>query len=43
MEEASAIFSEIFHKQPAWRTLLQRLPAAGLLNVNSKMLKELTT
>lgn len=32
--EASTMFKQIFAQQPAWRTLLLRLPAAGLLNTD---------
>lgn len=33
MDEAIDIFTTLFSKEPMWCTLLQRLPAAGLLNI----------
>lgn len=34
MDEALEIFKSIFSKEPMWCALLQRLPAAGLLNID---------
>lgn len=43
VDEASSILAEIFRQQPAWRTLLRRLPAAGLLNVSPETLDQLSS
>lgn len=40
-EEALSIFKNIFAEQPAWRTLLLRLPAAGLLNTDPDTLTKI--
>ncbi|GAP14815.1 uncharacterized conserved protein [Longilinea arvoryzae] len=38
VDEALPILKDIFSLEPAWRTLFQRLPAAGLLNTDSATL-----
>ncbi|SHG75393.1 Uncharacterized conserved protein, Ntn-hydrolase superfamily [Salegentibacter echinorum] len=40
-EEAKLIFNRIFEQDENWRTMLKRLPKAGLLNVNEEELKSL--
>lgn len=41
VDEATRIFKTIFAEQPAWRTLLLRLPAAGLLNTEPDTLAKI--
>lgn len=41
VDEALSIFKGIFAEQPAWRTLLRRLPAAGLLNTDPDTLAKI--
>jgi uncharacterized Ntn-hydrolase superfamily protein len=43
MDEALAIFGPIFTEQPVWCTLLRRLPAAGLLNLEPETLARITS
>lgn len=38
LEEALPIFQQVFQKEPAWATLLQRLPEAGLLRNDPQMM-----
>lgn len=41
VDEALGIFRKVFSEEPAWRILLQRLPAAGLLNTDSVTLEKI--
>lgn len=41
VDEALGIFRKVFSEEPAWRILLQRLPAAGLLNVDPATLRKI--
>lgn len=40
-DEALGIFRKVFSEEPAWRILLQRLPAAGLLNTDPVTLEKI--
>jgi len=39
LEEARPILEEVFRKEPVWRELVRRLPAAGLLQDDPELLK----
>ena len=41
MPEALSIFREVFTLEPEWATLVQRLPASGLLRDNAEMMKQI--
>jgi|YNPNPStandDraft_1061719.scaffolds.fasta_scaffold09784_3 uncharacterized Ntn-hydrolase superfamily protein len=41
LEEALPIFKQVFQKEPAWATLLQRLPRAGLLRNDLQMMRRI--
>lgn len=41
LEEALPIFQKVFEVNPAWATLLERLPAAGLLRGDPQMLAQI--
>lgn len=41
IEKAKLIFKRIFEKDKNWRTMLRRLPKAGLLNISDEELKSL--
>jgi hypothetical protein len=41
VEDALPIFKVVFDKDKNWKTLLLRLPNAGLLNVNEHQLKQI--
>ena len=41
LEEALPIFQQVFHAEPAWAVLLERLPAAGLLKDDPPMIERI--
>ena len=41
LEEAIPIFRRVFEANPAWATLLERLPAAGLLREDPEMMRRI--
>lgn len=41
VEEALPIFRQVFHENPDWRTLVQRLPEAGLLRDDPDMMERI--
>jgi uncharacterized Ntn-hydrolase superfamily protein len=43
LEEARPIFTYLFSKDGKWRTLTERLPGVGMLNVNEEELKKIVS
>jgi hypothetical protein len=41
LDDALPIFRSIFHKEPLWAVLLERLPPAGLLKNDPEMIKQI--
>lgn len=42
MEEARPVFSEVFSQEPQWRKMVTRLPKAGILPDESKLIDDIT-
>jgi len=42
MEAARPIFSEVFSQEPQWRKMVTRLPKAGILSDDAKLIEDIT-
>jgi len=43
LEEARPIFSEVFSQEPKWRKMVTRLPKAGILPEDTKLIDDITS